>query len=919
MLELAKFPLEILAEIAALCSGCNVFKLTYICGDLVLQSKLFRSVKVLYLKEYWILRKSLLFTRDFQKLLEVYIRSHSDGGWSLYDLPPQLTTLHVYCSTSTWLKTKPLPSVVEMPGALLLHSGRSSPFNFKSHFPNLRHLTLHGITASVSVILNRILYRFLPSTLESFSTSDPCDPVYWKYLPAGIEMATSVTLNEYDAERLIEFAPHIRFDNIIASELSPVFGRVNARTVTLIAGIVQRTSLEPFLAAFPQHGLPPPRGSPSSRPYLVSLTVSNWRNIFGTAPNWQWPESIQTVNYRDTYYGSPEAVPAKCLPPNLTSLAEQFGTKGTQNWASTLTSLQLIITGTAWILDLDALPKSLVHLHIETKGLWNDAFTPKLPRGLQTLRLQVQWYGNELSRDFMLNLPPTLTHLHTETMCEDSMIKLLPKTITKFMINRLLLTGCIPLVDPICFDQSSQFLFDFYGDGKFELKPTSRYDGFSTIPCSLPLPATLTSINLVKLATDETRPPSILPCTLPNLTRLQVYDYSTLPLKPEDMPSLTFLSVYSFTKVTGVLLPPSLTHFVHRVRWSLELPDSLFTLPKLRIFEASYRPNPSILAKLAHMDEFIIDDVNTWPSDTTFEATSLHFINSPTLPTNFASLFPKLQKLDLHKAALDEEVLPSSLTFVDCGKLTVTSNQRCIPLPSTTTNGTLVLADAISDKIVESMPYKLKLFDKVQFDVFEFELAHWREFGESLRSNTLTKLVIGRNLTVHPRIGQFLPSSLTSLDLLTALGVGSATPQFLPRSITKLKISATSFPSYSFAALPRGLIKLHIECPRFVTRYADALPPSLTTLKIVKMTQLGEKVLLRLPSSITKFSVDLWYSIDHCLQHGVTPKLRYLSAVLSYRETILNLQQTIPTLRELGKMPSLAHNDFLEQLEKVDF
>lgn len=928
MLELAKLSLEVLAEIAALLPGAEVIKLTYICGDSMLRSKMFRSAKELSFKGHQTRLRSLRFMHDFKELLSVSLLNVSPvDTMSLYDLPPQLRVLHIAGFENLWSKAKPSPSLVEMPGTLYLHAGQSAPFNFKAHFTSLRHLSLTGYTHIAPRCLIDLLPRFLPLTLETFAGTELGDPYYWKHMPAGLEINCKHPLTVYQAKRFIEFAPHVHLNNVIASEPDPAFALLNARTVTLT--VIQpylRPPLQPFFAAFPQTGLPPLRDTSSSshiphRPYLISVDSHLPEASLQNGATLQWPESCRTLLHRSKHYGKCTALTSNNLPPNITTLQDTFDTAGPQDWPSSITSLHLVTRGKDWVVDLGALPGSLCELYIDTGAPWSHRFTHKLPRDLKTLSLTVTWPSNSLNAEFVENIPPRLTSLQTNARCDDRLLKLLPKTITKLELESVFLSGHIPLPPPPTFDQTRRVTFHRSDQGNLELE----YDKTSTIkfiPLTLILPATLTSITLNHF---EPTPNLISPSSrLPNLTRLELYDYARWPLDPGATPSLTCLSVCQFSTTTDLRFPPAITHLINRLHYSTEMPSNL--LPQLRIFEALYHlPSAKNLALLTHLDNLTFDEAGDWPIDTTFEATSLRLISQRAIsPANgtLSTSFPKLQRFEWTRGTLtDDFTLPPSVTFAQFRDWHITADKHSLSLSSGTIIGdSLDFNNMISEMVAKSLHYELKVTRETKLDGFAFERNQWREFGQLLHSHTITTIKIGKGITVHPRFGQWLPSTVTSLNVLTAEGINGATPNFLPRSITKLKIPAESFPSYSYRQLPPGLTYLRLSCNRFVSRYAALLPSSLLTLKIKGLTQVGHKALLHMPSSITSLTLDPWYPINEHILHGVTPTLRYLEATLDFYQGVLNLQQLIPTLRELGVSPrNFNPEDILRELDKVEF
>lgn len=909
MVELSRFPLEVLCNVTGNLLASEVFSLLYLSGDRLLATKLIQGgVRYIHFDTPACLNIGFKFLADFKGLVAVSIDYSDVKVLNLDDIPDTIRDLRVKAMASIWLQMPASPSLSNDPKYRLLICDGLAPYDFR-RFKNLKILYLKTTTSRwLDWRRDCLIARLLPATLERFSISGLAytQPIYFKNLPSGlkIDFIDESASGEWISE-VIKCAPQIHFDHLIAHSFDPILAAAPAHTLSIVIHDLALHDLPRFAVLFPQTGFPTANSATTTSdkrpPYLVSIRAREWSwdpHKDKELKNMKWPESLHTIE--DGSNNGRNLPLEGNMPPHLTRLEYRLDGNAPLTIPETVTSLKLRPHLQRPLeQDILTLPRSLTTLSIGRGVTWLHRFSSLLPGSLKHLALDCMM--SPLNDEFFTNLPPVIETIMVDTECNDKLLAHLPKSVKKFEPRSLYLTGAIPLLNNSdkltissigflnCFP-SDKLSFSIVESSKGSTRhlSTLAFDG-------VPLPSNLTHLqihfNLSNKSFKE-------PIYLPHLTRLDLKAMDRWNWESSTMPSLTRLHIATESKVKTISCPPSITHLVLKGPETrpgdMHIPNSL--LRTLRILETSSLPNAPTLLKLRSLQTFSLTsylpehhpEVAFPPS-----LTSLSFPNhAPTLGSlqDAMGKLPLLRHLNIHHvykhisiASLPAECLE---TFT-CSHLQVDDLEPYLnPELGTIEGDTLNLADFTTQRLQKISPF-LKL-SQPQWIAATVTHSSMRALS-SLWTSNLTTITFGSGITLWSRFGKLLPPTLTSLDVLRASGITNATPWHLPSSITDLKIHTGTFPSCAYQSLPRGLISLQFETQALLNRHVQALPPNLQKLNL-KTRIIGLKALTHLPSSITHLQFDCnRVMFEDIFVQGLPRKLQVLR-VTSYIGAPLNFE-----------------------------
>lgn len=903
MVELSRFPLEVLDAITSLILASDVFALAYLSGDRLLRAKLIQGgAKVINFDTHSCSKIGFKFLADLKDLVRVSIEYTGGETLPLDEIPDSIRELRIVGSQKLWLEAPASSTFASNPKhRQLIRSGRSS-YHFL-RFKRLRKLFLESNENMLRGRNSRIDFlvaRLLPATLEQLSISGlhHVPPYEFKRLPSGLEIigVKQAVAGTWISE-VRRHAPQIHFDHLLAGDFDPIFAAAPARTVSIEVYSLTLLDLPRFAVLFPKTGLPAPASTaydPHQAPYLLSIRTHQWlwdpskdldmRNI-------AWPESLRVIEDVSTN-GRTFPLDGN-IPIQLKRLEYRLEGRAPLVLPESLTSLALRPDALRKLeSDLLALPKSLTELSITKPATWKHAFSSLLPGSLKSLKLTCLMAP--LTAEFFTTLPPLIETIIVDTDCSDTLLIHLPKTVTKFESRSLSLTGAVPFhSDSGKLTIVKTGIFNCNPSGKHTVSPREgRKNSMIALTFDgVPLPSHLTHLVISAPITDKTFKEPLL---LPHLTRLDLKAMDKWNWKKSLMPSLTRLHVESDARssVKALLCPPSITHVV--LEGSLAgqfVPTSLCA--NLRILEVKCSLDLLTLAKLTSLETLSM--LGHWHSvEIATEALAEHLppsLRSLTLGalnvelvlrlSHLLAKLPLLRNLrtsHLCPALIDETLLDPRIPLetLTCPAIKIESIETFLRPESSVFHGdSFDMATFMVQQLQNFLPF-LKLSNGQLVHLPALTRDYFTLLASSWSGVALTTMTFGTGVTLWSRFGKLLPRTLTKLDVLAAKGVDNATPWHLPSSITDLKISTRCFPSCAYQQLPRGIVSLQMTTFKLLNRHIRALPPNLEKLT-VKCLNTGTKVLSLLPPSVTHIEWDCErINASDIFAQGLPPNIRIL-------------------------------------------
>lgn len=822
---------------------------------------------------------------------------------NIASLPKTLRDLSIQGPSSTWLDAEALPEFHQTPANLNFHHLGRCAFDFKHRLPHLRHLNLLAIDfySRSTRAMTLLVARFIPSGLETLSLSgiQLANPRYWGNLPThlkilaldepvGIDFITSV----------VHHAPHLRFGRLSLYSMDSKSAQLPADAISIVSSRTTEQELRDFVSLFPKTKMPSSNSSDlgnaslgTSRPCLTHIKAIT-RPEVGEAGNlsesFEWPQSLLELDFRSGF-GQ-----LSSLPPKLTRFTASIDHNPGFAIPSSLQHLELHVTSAVRVDSLlEALPSTLTSLTLRGPARWLSSFNRLLPNKLK--RFDCSLESDPLSIEFLSTLPPILSSLAFVAKCDSSMASHLPKSITRFTPG-IVHYSAPHISDGTFFELKDYGVFQRADDGLMQLRCTSDWDAsrtFRYVLLDLPLPPTLTRLSLDCYVIGD-----FAAATLPSLTRLDLVSLKEEIWQVLSMPSLSYLTIKRSPSLPrdDHPWPTSITHlelrYGARNQW---IPIAVYG--QLRRLECTGTVRVEDLSLLSSNLE-ILSMAYPWDNLYDWESYGLHHfpssLKSLTLTTkmslwafeheieliqlidnqpNLTHLSTTELSLDLGKANVAHST--SLLTTLDCAHLSISYPEGYLndDYGSNLTDR-FDLDVYMKAQIARKFPH-LNLTQLPRFHIPSLSRLDLSTISNAWTHSALTTVKFGTGVQLWPRFGKLLPSTVTLLDVIEALGVCNATPHYLPRSITTLRIDSTEFPSCSYQQLPSGLTSLVMRTHRFLKRYAKALPSSLQSI-VISCNFVGEYALSHCPHSLTAITIEMGWMA--CLRGPLPPNLRSLCA-----------------------------------------
>ena len=899
--HLTHLPPSLLAEIFSYLPALNILQLVEISGDRLLNYKAHHGGIVwLHLGDA-VLRKSRLdYWTNFKSLQCLSIDlSKIDIAVDLSSFPSSLRKLCIHGSCARWLSAKADESFFSHHSNLMFHDCGKSAFNFRHHYPNLRHLELQCVHRddlhqkdNVGLRLVLLITRLLPPHLETLAIS------HLQYIPSSIwsHFPINVELTQLPEEENLFLLDK-------ASSLPTLPNLNNFAAIRSFNGSWARVE-HPYGSAFARRSHFQRSSPPSKVQFDLDrrTTFPSYLTVIWMDFSWKhsWtqslPRTLKVLSIRGFQLPFIDEIFASNLPQGLTSLSYigfcvDFRVQMMPKSLTNLCFSPLAITTPATLRPSHDGP---FHLEMPTRAylrrfhdgsltLDNDHFRPWDDRQSMHSRIpsSLLWTIKEL--------PPALTSLAYN-------IDLSRRSAGNF-VHQLGIESLPNLTRLEC--------NDWQQSGFFRLKPLIVGAAEASTPTS-------TSVYQGDNDPPFVRYTRLARTLMPSLTHLIIipHQYSATP-SPNAFaelvfpPSLTHLTVHG---LPHFFIPLQLVHQLKIIEGHIRSIETQFYSLVSSPNEATIIPLSlhtycgSLIkpAKVHPMDSPGWD--SRWvPVSMPSSLTSLELCSSA---SQFSTLQDMLQKLPnlthfsfkrCHQPLDMEDIdfSSTSLSSLELGSLRLSNfikYRKGLFDGDYVVNGSLNLGEAVVDLVnKECSPLRIHIGARAPKPSSRLSMQDFRGitggiagpqasygptiqlksvlFGEFVGSHralqtsppviasNLTSLTIGLGFTLAARFGKCLPPTLTFLDVMDALGVGSATPRTLPSSLTELYIESVEFSGMNYAELPRGIIKLKLTAGKFKPLQVRRLPPKLEELTIEGYTLLAYNAFRHLPASVSRLVV----------------------------------------------------------------
>lgn len=876
-LTLAHFPSEILANVFDNLPPLFVYMVTHLSGNRLIREKSKRSISSTRLSQLSLKYLGLKALIDFESLTHLSIESAgSIMGLELDLLPPTLTSLRIHLPSVPWLSSKVHLEDLNDPAiAQSVNSDYRTAFNFKRHFKNLKHLDLNdtifqSFASSSSQELIVLVKNFLPDTLETLSLSrlTTVHPQHWLNLPPRLLIKSMYGVIDFlFLGRLIHYVPHLRFKHVdFRGEMTQAasLSQLSIETVGLWTLETSQTAfLENLQSVFPSGNLPSQdelearalRNGASSTPVHASMPYLTLIVFDGhvTPPKSavQWPASLTEISKN----GASNSELRLPLPKTLSSLTAKIwnehpifpklktldawidiNSAPQTSWSPRLTSLT--IHATVQPSYVHPLPNSLTSLVLDcpspqSMGIW----LKRYPSALTYLKLS---RNSPFSEWDLPKLPPSLTYFVPEFIGISAESAL----ISRFVGSSTTLT-MLPSCTLRRLTDGSWMIESALEPSKDFNEPFLRpYSAFAFKDVALPK-----HLTRLKLHTVNAEYNWFGDTCMPSLTRLKLRNLLGWNWNRISTPSLTRLTLNgssSYVMADPPLgFPKSVTYL--RLRgWETEPSFPAAFAPNLRTLRCFLTVNETLLKKCTALETLemrfpfgnakSIDPTFVLPTVTHFTALSLSSHPECTLIASILEYMPNLEHMnvdyDYWSCSTDELKTVSHLKSFECRRVAVSKSDTRITELTVPESGVFDLCNEMANKLHEDWP-AFVINKDLGIDFPIITSAQLELLGPTWSKGGMKTFVARNGVQLWKRFGQYLPSTLETLDLANAAPIEFSAPHYLPSSLTDLKIDTSLLNVNSYAWLPRGLVSLSLgEVRKFFKKHALALPPNLKVLHL---------------------------------------------------------------------------------------
>lgn len=824
---------------------------------------------------------------DFTKPIELHL------------LPSTLQALDLQASCEHWLTSATNPQHCNDLDYFTLGSSRI--FNFKRRFHKMKHLNLrchHHTSMHTQVIDSTMLVlRLLPETLETLFLSHlmSVHPKLWCNLPSGLKI---LEINDWmPSERATSIAlhaPHVHIDRVSLYEnllALPAFPRLPFSEVSLYLGNLETPSeeLDAKLLGLSKI-FPPPSPSYPNPPSITSIRGRGWikgSKVLQEKPeSIAWPSSLQILADDRMTYSSWNH--SKYLPKTLTEL--QIGLKPQTDpivWPQNLTSLNLDYESEDPRHLFESLPPLLTKFKISLiSPLWDDEWLSSIA----TIALLQSFELNsvreiQITERFASLLPPSIVYFRTNGVCSDTAMYPLVQQLQEFFPAVIDFTGARIRNDASFYEFTSPGCWMRYHSGTLSDVLLPYPSGPKLRFRVLALPSTLTHLKISEI--DATT--SVFhQMTLPSLTKLEIPRIGSIDWTAWTLPSLLHLTLikgWELSSISNEGFPQSLTHLrceapTVPTAWNgmLVPPFLVPVIPWLssNAYFKFYDFPPSL--HTLHQTQFY-----KWPAPSAalVELKLSNFASRSMTLGNFKITFPNLLRLstvpfgDWTLAYADLETFGPSMELIECRALSDArfGFEDTPILRDQIKDGSIDIAKVVLHQVLAKFP-TLKLPPDAKLSSITLDLAVFQHLRGLWSNANVTTISLSSGTIACKQFGNFLPSTLTRLDLSNVQGLHSGCTKHIPRSVTDLKIESPSLNRQSYSWMPSGLISLTLKVGVFHAYHASALPAGLETL-ILDCRFSHPRTLSHLPDSLKRLEIIYWL-VPAYLLHGLPSRLEWL-------------------------------------------